>query len=160
MGSGPTARSRWPVDAPHSAAGFERVESPATCVLTRFQVRSVWDLLRFYRAFRRIRRDAEKIQGLLYSGFFIENLRTCYSFSLWADEAAILEFGTVVQSHVHAARHAFGATFRKDLGRPEIWSTQWKLAAASNNLNWEGVDLRPLISSLAVGHELQEVEIR
>jgi hypothetical protein len=66
-----------------------------------------------------------------------------------AAEGAILEFGTLVESHVRAARHAFRATFRRDLARPEIWSTQWQLAAASNNLNWEGVDLRSLIAPLA-----------
>jgi hypothetical protein len=132
-----------------SAAGFERVESPVACVITRFRVRSVWHLFRFYRTFRKVRRDARRIPGLLHAGFLIEGLRTCYSFSLWSDEGAILEFGTLVESHVRAARHAFRATFRRDLARPEIWSTQWQLAAASNNLNWEGVDLRSLIAPLA-----------
>ena len=148
------SRYTWPADAPFSGAGFERVDSPVTCVLTRFRVRSLWDLFRFYRAFRRVRRDARRIPGLLHAGFLVEGPRTCYSFSLWSDEGAILEFGTFVESHVRAARHAFRATFRKDLGRPEIWSTQWQLAAASNNLNWEGVDLRPLIVSLAKASEV------
>jgi hypothetical protein len=157
------SRFKWSADAPVSAAGFERVESQVTCVLTRFHVRSVWDLLRFYRVFRRVRRDARSIRGLLHAGFLVEGPRTCYSFSLWADEGAILEFGTFIESHVRAARHAFRATFRKDLQRPEICSTQWKLTAASNNLNWEGVDLRSLITSLVAGGAeaaLQEVETR
>ena len=149
MSKGSGARFKWSPDAPFSGAGFERVESTVTCVLTRFHVRSVWDLLRFYRTFCRVRRDARGIKGLLHAGFLVEGPRTCYSFSLWSDEGAILEFGTFVQSHVHAARHAFRSTFRKDLQRPEIWSTQWQLSAASNNLNWEGVDLRPLIAGLA-----------
>ncbi len=165
MKPGAGSRFKWSADAPVSAAGFDRVESQVTCVLTRFHVRSVWDLLRFYRAFRRVRRDARGIQGLLHAGFLVEGPRTCYSFSLWSDEGAILEFGTFIESHVRAARHAFRATFRKDLQRPEIWSTQWKLTAASNNLNWEGVDLRALITSRAAeGAEaalpLQEVEPR
>jgi hypothetical protein len=166
--SGAGTRFKWSADAPVSAAGFDKVDSQVTCVLTRFHVRSVWDLLRFYRVFRRVRRDAQSIRGLLHAGFLVEGPRTCYSFSLWSDEAAILEFGTFIESHVRAARHAFRATFRKDLGRPEIWSTQWKLTAASNNLNWEGVDLRSLITSLAPGDvdaalqasPLQEVEPR
>ncbi|HEX4965580.1 MAG TPA: hypothetical protein VF173_32520 [Thermoanaerobaculia bacterium] len=139
------------------------MESQVTCVLTRFHVRSVWDLLRFYRVFRRVRRDARSIRGLLHAGFLVEGPRTCYSFSLWADEGAILEFGTLIESHVRAAGHAFRATFRKDLSRPEIWSTQWKLTAASNNLNWEGVDLRSLIAPLVPGGVeamLQEAEPR
>lgn len=161
MEPGVGSRFKWSADAPVSAAGFERVESTVTCVLTRFRVRSIWDLFRFYRTFRRVRRDARHIRGLLHAGFLIEGPRTCYSLSLWADEGAILEFGTFIESHVHAARHAFRATFRKDLQRPEICSTQWKLTAASNNLNWEGVDLRPLIASMVAGGVdavLQEVE--
>lgn len=161
MSQGSGARFKWSPDAPFSGAGFERVESTVTCVLTRFRVRSVWDLLRFWRTFRRVRRDARGIKGLLHAGFLIEGPRTCYSFSLWSDEGAILEFGTFVTSHVHAARHAFRSTFRKDLQRPEIWSTQWQLSAASNNLNWEGVDLRPLIAALAASGGVGEAgEVR
>ena len=104
---------------------------------------------------------ARGIKGLLHAGFLVEGPRTCYSFSLWSDEGAILEFGTFVTSHVHAARHAFRSTFRKDLQRPEIWSTQWQLSAASNNLNWEGVDLRPLIAALAASGGVGEAgEVR
>jgi len=137
---------RWPENATISSAGFEPVESGVTCVMTRFRLRSAWDLVRFYFLYRRVRRDARRCAGLLHAGFLIESPRTFYSFTLWADDSAILEFGTVVDSHVQVAGRALGATFRQDVGRPEIWSTQWRLAATSANLNWEGLDLRPLVA--------------
>jgi hypothetical protein len=126
-------------------AGYESVDSKVTCVITRFQLRSVWDLVRLHRLYCRVRRDArQRCSGLLHAGFLIEGLRTFYSFTLWADDAAILEFGTVVESHIRAAPLGLSATFRPEVERPEIWSTQWKLAALSENLSWEGVDVRSL----------------
>jgi hypothetical protein len=137
-----------PGDASFSGAGYERVGSDVTCVMTRFQLRSAWDLVRLLRLYRRVRRDArQRCSGLLHAGFLVEGLRTFYSFTLWRDDAAILEFGTVVESHIRIAGHGLRATFRTDVERPEIWSTQWKLAAVSENLNWEGVDLRPLMTT-------------
>lgn len=146
MSAGRPSRYRWPEGAPVSSAGFNPVDSGVTCVLTRFQLRSARDLVRFYLLYRRVRRDARRCDGLLHAGFLIENPRTFYSLTLWADDSAVLEFGTLVHSHVQIAGHAFGATFRRDVGRPEIWSTQWRLAATSDNLNWEGVDLRSLVA--------------
>jgi hypothetical protein len=128
----------------YSSAGYQVVDSGATCVITRFQLRSVWDLARLYLLYRRVRRDArQRCGGLLHAGFLVEGPRTFYSFTLWADDAALMEFGTVVDSHVRIASRGLRATYRPDVARPEIWSTQWKLAAVSENLNWEGVELRP-----------------
>ncbi len=45
--------------------------------------------------------------------------------------------------HVDVARSVFGR-LRFSNKRPEIWSTKWTLSRASNNLNWEGCDLRGL----------------
>lgn len=135
-------------DASVSGAGYERVDSRVTCVITRFQLRSVVDLVRLYRLYRHVRRDArQRCSGLLHAGFLVEGLHTFYSLTLWSDDAAILQFGTVVDSHVRVAGRGLGATFRPDLERPEVWSTQWNLAAVSENLNWEEVDLRPLVTS-------------
>jgi hypothetical protein len=132
-------------DAPISGAGYERVDTKVTCVITRFQLRSFWDLIRLHRIYRHVRREArQRCSGLLHAGFLVEGPRTFYSFTLWTDETAIIEFGTVVDAHIHAAGHGLRATFRPDVERPEIWSTQWMLAAVSENLNWEGVDVRPL----------------
>ncbi|TMC03318.1 MAG: hypothetical protein E6J41_27870 [Chloroflexi bacterium] len=137
-----------PGDVSFSGAGYERVGSEVTCVITRFQLRSVWDLLRLHRLYRQVRRDArQRCSGLLHAGFLVEGPRTFYSFTLWRDDAAILEFGTVVQSHIRIAGRGLRATFRADVERPEIWSTQWKLTAVSENLNWEEVDVRSLVTT-------------
>jgi hypothetical protein len=131
-----------------SGAGYDTVDSRVTCVITRFQLRSALDLVRMHRLYRRVRRDARRrCSGLLHAGFLVEGLRTFYSFTLWTDDAAILEFGTFVDSHIRAAGHGLRATFRPDVERPEIWSTQWRLTAVSENLNWEGVDVRPLVTT-------------
>jgi hypothetical protein len=144
----PGYNTRMPGDVSFSGAGYERVGSDVTCVITRFQLRSVWDLLRLHRLYRRVRRDArQSCSGLLHAGFLVEGLRTFYSFTLWRDDAAILEFGTVVQSHIRIAGRGLRATFRADAERPEIWSTQWKLTAVSENLNWEEVDVRSLVTA-------------
>jgi len=135
-------------DASVSGAGYARIDSRVTCVITRFQLRSIVDLIRLYRLYRRVRRDArQRCSGLLHAGFLVEGPRTFYSFTLWRDDAAILQFGTVVDSHVRVAGRGLGATFRRDLGRAEVWSTQWDLSAVSENLNWEEVNLRSLVTS-------------
>jgi hypothetical protein len=135
-------------EASLSGAGYERIDSKVTCVITRFQLRSARDLFRLYRLYRRVRREArQRCSGLLHAGFLVEGLRTFYSFTLWKDDAAVVEFGTVVDSHIRVAGHGLQATFRPELQRPEIWSTQWRLDAISENLHWEGVDVRPLTTS-------------
>ena len=123
-------------------AGDYVVESPIIAVLTRFGLRRPWHLLQTYLAYRwlirRVRRTAPG--GLLKAVFLVENSRTCWSLSLWADESAIPHFGTSVTDHVSAARDVFRRVrFNGDL--PEIWSTKWRLSRVSNNLNWEGWDL-------------------
>ncbi len=118
------------------------MDSKISCVLTRFQLRSSWSLIGFYFAFRRVRRAARHVPGLLKAVFLVEDLRTCYTLSLWREDGAIVDFGRV-RAHVDAANAAFGPTYRKDLKRPEIWSAQFRLWAVScHNLNWQGLDLQ------------------
>ncbi len=125
--------------------GEHSVDVPVTCVITRFALRSARYLLPMYLDYRRVARDAVHTPGLLQSAFLIENLTTCYSVSIWSNYDVIPYFGTYVLSHVEAARRAFGRVrYCKDRG-PEIWSTKWRLATVSNNLNWKGLDLRELI---------------
>jgi hypothetical protein len=139
-------RRSWPDDRPFSGASFARVDTPISCVITRFRLRSPWSLARFYLAFRRVRRAARDLEGLLQAGFLVENLRTCYTLSLWKDDWAIVDFGNL-RAHVDAANSAFGQTWRTDLKRAEIWSAQFRLWAVScHNLNWEGLDLRTLLA--------------
>ena len=121
--------------------GYDRVDSDVMCVITRFQLRSTWSLLRFYWLFRSVRAQSKQVAGLITSGFLFEDLRTCYTLSIWRDERAILRFNGDVAAHVHAATGCFG-----DLDtvnhRKALWSAQFRLFALSPcNLQWEGVDL-------------------
>jgi hypothetical protein len=136
------SRSAWPDDRPMSGAGFARMDTAVSCVLTRFRLKSPLFLIPFYLAFRRVRRGARNIAGLMQALFLFEDLRTCYTLSLWKDDWSIVEFGDV-HAHIDAANSAFNATYRKDLKRVEIWSAQFRLWAVSvHNLNWEGLDLK------------------
>ena len=127
-----------------TGSSYERVDCSVACVLTRFQLRSVWSLFSFYRAFRRVRRHA-RVDGLLKTAFLVGGPRTCYTLSLWRDDRAIAEFGKL-KAHVDAANSAFRPTFRSDLQRPEIFSVQLRLWGLSHNLNWEGLDLRAVVA--------------
>jgi len=136
----------WPNDSSISAAAFARVDTSVSCILTRFRLRSSWYLIPFYLAFLRVRRDAREISGLLRAVFLVEDLRTCYTLSIWRDEGSIVEFGRI-QAHVVAANSAFGPTWREDLNRSEIWSAQFRLWAVScHNLAWEGLDLQTALA--------------
>jgi hypothetical protein len=136
----------WPDDRPSTGAGFARVDTTVSCVMTRFQLRSVWSLIPFYLAFRRVRRSSRSVSGLLKAVFLIEDLHTCYTMSLWQNDCAIVEFGSI-QAHVAAANSAFAPTWRKDLRRAEIWSAQFRLwAVSAHNLAWEGLDLQTVLA--------------
>ena len=133
----------WSDDLPYSGAAFARVDTNISCVLTRFHLRSSWSLIPFYLAFRRVRREARVIAGLLQASFLIENRRTCYTLSLWKDENSIVDFGSV-RSHITAANSVFSGAYGP---RPEIWSAQFRLWAVScHNLNWVGVDWQSLLA--------------
>lgn len=132
----------WPDERAMSGAGFARMDTTVSCVMTRFQLRSAWSLIPFYLAFRRVRRSSRSVSGLLKAVFLIEDWRTCYTLSIWRNDCAIVEFGSIY-AHVAAANSAFGPTWRKDLQRAEIWSAQFRLwAVSAHNLAWEGLDLQ------------------
>lgn len=117
--------------------GYLNVECSVSCVLTRFQLRSVWSLVQFYLMYRRIRRGAASITGLVATLFLVENLRTCYTLSIWKSADAILQFNGSVHPHIHAANRCFGS-LRFSNGRPMLWSAQFSLAAISPcNLRWD-----------------------
>ena len=127
--------------------GHHPVDVPIICVLTRFGLRSARHLIPTYLEYRRIMREAAQTRtpGLLRSAFLIELPRTCFSLSIWAGEEAIPHFGTNVISHVAAGNAVFGRLAVAEDGGPEIWPTRWQLTSVSNNLNWEGLNLRELI---------------
>lgn len=123
-------------------------DGAAVCVMTRFRVRRPWDVVRAYFEYRRVARDARAAVGdsLIHTVFLVENLRTCYSLSIWRDEAAIGQFGTQVPRHVSAAGRIFPRLARTDDGNPELWATRWRLMRLSNNRNWRESGLDELIS--------------
>jgi hypothetical protein len=128
-----------------TGAGYTPLASEVTCVMTRFELRSAWSLPWMWLSFRRVRAEASGIAGLLRTAFLVESPRVCFIVSLWTGDAALLEFGTRVGAHVHAARNTFRRTFNPDRRRAEVWSTQWRLAAVSNNLSWQEFDLRAVL---------------
>ena len=135
----------WPESYPLSGASFARMDSSVSCVLTRFRLRSRWSLIPFYLSFRRVCAASSGVSGLLKAAFLIEDLRTCYTLSLWENDWAIVEFGSV-QAHVKAANRAFGATYSKEKNRAEIWSAQFRLWAVScHNLRRDGLDLKAVL---------------
>ncbi len=128
-----------------TGAGYARVDTSVSCMLTRFRLRSIFSLLKFYFAFRKVRDASRNIDGLLKALFLVEDLHTCYTLSLWKDDLAIVDFGNV-REHIDAANSALGATYRKDLNRLEIWSAQFRLwGVSSHNLSWQGLDLSDAI---------------
>jgi hypothetical protein len=159
MNQASETRRSWPDRSSISGAAFARVDTTVSCVLTRFRLRSPWSLIPFYFAFRHVRHDAAKIAGLLQALFLVEDLRTCYTLSIWKDDWAIVEFGKL-GSHVRAARSAFSSTWRTDLRRPEIWSSQFRLWAVScHNLNWDGLDMGAHPAHQEAGPDLAEKAI-
>lgn len=145
MGASNDVRHSWPDECAMSSAGFARVDTKVSCVLTRFHLRSRWFLIPFYLAFRRVRRDARNQSGLLKAVFLVEDLHTCYTLSLWKDDWAIVQFGNL-QSHVHAANVAIGYSCGRKRRKVEIWSAQFRLwAISSYNLRWEGLDLHSVL---------------
>jgi hypothetical protein len=132
--------------------GYEVVDSNISCVITRFRLRSTWSLLRFYRSYRRIRREADGLVGLLASAFLVENPRTCYTLSLWRDAGAIIEFNSL-RTHIVAANQSFHE-LRIDSVGPQLWSAQFRLYAVSpHNLRWDGVDVTTALNQSSPAKE-------
>lgn len=137
--------------------GYERVDTPISCLLTRFHLRSAWSLIGFYRTYRYVRRQATSRPGLLATAFLIENARTCYTLSFWKDADAIREFNTHARAHVSAANWSFGRLVF-EAGRPELWSAQFRLSAVSpHNLSW--APLAREIISRSLSKELEPCDV-
>lgn len=126
--------------------GYSRVATDITCVLTRFEVRSPFALLRFYYLFRRVHKEATlKVKGLIASEFLVQGMRTCYTLSLWQDARSVLQFNTLVRSHIQAANFCFRDLKMHESG-PALWSAQFQLTGVSpHNLRWRDIDFSALI---------------
>lgn len=129
------------LDSEETGTGYDRVDTQIACVITRFRVRSIGALWRFYRSYRRVRAHSRRVSGLLTTRFLIEDWHTCYTLSLWRDDDAILEFNGSVLAHIDAANRCFRDLEFGPHG-PQLWSAQFRLWAVSQaNLRWDGVDL-------------------
>jgi hypothetical protein len=124
--------------------------SPVVCVMTRFQVRNPFQLLLLYRDYKRLTGHTSRTRGLLRSAFLAESLSVGYTLSIWDKLESIPYFGTSVPQHVQVARRSMGRVAMNG-GLPQIWSTKWRLVYVSNNLNWQGFDLREAIVNAEVG---------
>lgn len=126
--------------------GDHDVGSPIVCVLTRFGLRGRRYMPAMYREYRDVVREAKasEVSGLLCSAFLVENPTTCYSLSFWSEEPFL---SAAVPRHVDAARNVFGRLASDPERGPELWSTKWRLSSVTNNLNWEGFDLRQAITA-------------
>ena len=145
-----TARQRSDRVHRHEGAALSTSDT-AACTITRFQLTSAFWLPFFAFAFRRVRKEARtKISGLLASAFLIEGPRVCYTLSIWENERAITDFGTLVKSHLAIARWSLGRTFSRRRQRPLIWSTKWRLVSLSTNMQWNDVDWSSMLAQQAV----------
>lgn len=151
------------LDHEADGTGYDIVDTTISCVLTRFRVRSMWSLFRFYRSYLNVRAETRRVSGLMASMFLVEDLHTCYTLSLWRDPGAILEFNSTVHAHIYAANGCFHQ-LRIDPGGPQIWSAQFRLSAVSpHNLRWDGVDVssglkRSVYAPGGEGHAIADVE--
>jgi hypothetical protein len=125
--------------------GEHAVDVPITCSITRFGLRNRRSLASSYLNYRRVLRASDKSQvdGLLRSAFLLEDMTTWYSFSIWSGTP---KFSAYVPDHIEAAREIFGhVTYDPEHG-PELWSTKWRLVSVTNNLHWNGFDLRRILA--------------
>jgi hypothetical protein len=122
------------------------VDSSIRCVITRMRLRRPWHLVSAYRTYRSLHRAAERRQvpGLLKTTFLVEDLRTCYSMSVWDGQPA---FSAFVEEHVDAVNRVFGHLAYDEERGPELWSTTWQLSALSHNQRWGDLDLLARIGS-------------
>lgn len=119
--------------------GHRLVDTEYICVLTRIRMRSARSLIRVLRQFSDVRREATSIPEFSRAVVLVAGPRTVFFLSLWTHERGLLTFGSQVDQHLGAIRTSLRIV-RGSGGRPEIWSTQWKLFSASNNLRWGDVD--------------------
>jgi hypothetical protein len=125
--------------------GLHEVDVPIFCALTRFGLRRPGSLLTSYLDYRRLlnRSDDSPAERLLRTAFLVENAHTWYSLSIWDGRPM---FSAQVRDHVDIARRSLGRLNYEPERGPELWSTRWQLVGVSNNLNWDGFDLRALVS--------------
>mgnify|MGYP001275848175 CR=1 FL=1 len=133
-------------------SGHERLEAPIYCVLTRIQLRRISALPLMLYGYLQVRRQARNAPRLVRSAFLLRDLRTFFILSIWEGEEGILTFASQAPVHTKVARWAFSWAAH-GLEGPEIWSTEWRIWAASNNVNWNEP---PIWADLLRGHRPTE----
>lgn len=127
--------------------GDHRVDTPITCVVTRFGLRSPLKLARAHLDYRRVVRDtrASGTPGLIHSAFLVESSTSFVTLSIWENLQAIPIFGTNIPAHAEVARQIVGDLSFDSRRGPELWSTKWNLISVSHNLNWDAIDFRTAV---------------
>jgi hypothetical protein len=107
------------------------------CTTTRVRVRAPWTLVRAWWHFRAVSGAAQAIPALKRTAFLIEGPRTFVILAVWDGEEGMLDFASRIDLHHASVRMCFAGAARTR-ERPEIWSAEWRMWAASNNLSWDG----------------------
>jgi hypothetical protein len=110
--------------------------SPAFCLVTRIDVQRLWHLLLVVVSFRRMRREARMVRGLLDASIRLRRPRTALLISLWTGRQAMDDFESAVLEHPHQVRW-----LRQH--RATIWSGLFELielSRASVHEQWRGSD--------------------
>lgn len=109
---------------------------PTLCLVTRIEARSGWEVGVLILSFRRMRRQARQVAGLV-EAFMILRRPAVYIVSLWSDERAIADFATAVPSHLAMVRWTHGRKLR-------TWSALYNFVGTSPpSAPWE-VDTSPV----------------
>jgi hypothetical protein len=102
------------------------------CVMTRFELRHVWDLVPIYLRYRGMRRNLARTPGLVRYGFLLQTPRACVTISIWESGTDIAHFPHDVPEHVPAVRWV------KQHCR-HVWSGYWRLDMVSKTADeWPG----------------------
>lgn len=120
---------------PKSLSSYVLVDAELYCVLTRVRLTHLWALPLVWWHYLRVARQARRVRELKRTALLIENAHTIFILSIWEGQQGYLEFGTHVTKHVHAVGKAF-PWIQQRQGTWQVWSTEWKIRAASKNLNW------------------------
>lgn len=132
---------RWDEAQAGDDIGYDRVQSEASCVISRFRTKSLLETLRMFWRFRAIERQASDVAGLAATFFVFSGFRTFLTISIWKNDLAVLKFVEKGRLHVDAANSYFSRNIRGRIA-PDVWSAQFRLCGVSpHNLRWPGLKI-------------------
>lgn len=118
-----------------SLPAYKPVEASLYCHVTRIRLRSIRSLPIVWRSYVDIQRQARQIPQIKRCVFLLQDLRTFFILSIWEGDDGFIDFGTRVGRHGKAIARTFPRIALHN-GKPEVWSTQWKIRAVSKSMNW------------------------